>query len=65
MFQHKRQHALIVYSSRGHYDGYRGYNFLRHCPYVATGSYNSSITYIYKCVLYCYEMEDDITSRPG
>jgi hypothetical protein len=32
---------------------------------VATGSYNSLITYIYKCVLYCYEMEDDIHESSG
>jgi hypothetical protein len=33
---------------------------LGQCPCIATGSYNNSITYIYKCVLYCYEMGDDI-----
>jgi hypothetical protein len=38
---------------------------LAQCPCVATGSYNSSITYIYKCVLYCYEMEDDIHEPSG
>jgi hypothetical protein len=38
---------------------------LAQCPCVATGSYNSSITYIYKCVLYYYEMEDDIHEPSG
>jgi hypothetical protein len=40
-------------------------NILAQCQCVATGSYNSLITYIYKCVLYCYEMEDDIHEPSG
>jgi hypothetical protein len=35
------------------------------CPYIASGTYNISITYIYKYVLYDYEMDDNIHKPSG
>jgi hypothetical protein len=35
------------------------------CPYIASGTYNISITYIYKYVLYDYKMEDNIRESSG
>jgi hypothetical protein len=38
---------------------------LGQCPCVATVTYNISIIYIYKYVLYNYEIEDDIRELSG
>jgi hypothetical protein len=35
------------------------------CPCIASGTYNISITYIYKYVLYDYEMNDNICKPSG
>jgi hypothetical protein len=35
------------------------------CSYIASGTYNISITYIYKYVLYDYKMNDNIRKRFG
>jgi hypothetical protein len=38
---------------------------LGQCTCVTTGTYNILITYIYKCVLYCYEMDNDMHEPSG
>jgi hypothetical protein len=35
------------------------------CPCIASGTYNISITYIYKYVLYNYEINDNIRKPSG
>jgi hypothetical protein len=35
------------------------------CPCIASGTYNISITYIYKYVLYDYEMDDNVRETSG
>jgi hypothetical protein len=35
------------------------------CPCIASGTYNISITYIYKYVLYDYEMDDNTRESSG
>jgi hypothetical protein len=35
------------------------------CPCITSGTYNISITYIYKYVLYDYEMDDNIRESSG
>jgi hypothetical protein len=35
------------------------------CSCIASGTYNISITYIYKYVLYDYEMDDNIRKPSG
>jgi hypothetical protein len=35
------------------------------CPCIASGTYNISITYIHKYVLYDYEMNDNIRKPSG
>jgi hypothetical protein len=38
---------------------------LDECPCVATGIYNIAITYMYKCVLHCYVIEDGVCEPSG
>jgi hypothetical protein len=38
---------------------------IRQCPCIASETYNILITYIYKYVLYDYEMDDNIREPSG